>query len=426
MNSDEFKLLDDLLERIRVLHGWSADQELTQRDFDFLIDSVFLKTKTQISLSTLKRIWTHNNEYMPRVSTLDILCQYVDFESWSAFKVSKVTQKSNHFSNTKWLHNKPILAKRLRILGTVTVVAILSILLAQKILSTKDSSTFDKAQFSLNKIVGSRVPLTVVFNYDLSDVKCDSAFIQLSWNALERFPVSENEHVLTSTYYYPGIHQAKLILNDSIALTHPVYLEYPDWLCLYRQKPVDVIPVYIETEEIYNDGVLYANPTILNEFKADTSLSEYYVSYIRSQDFGVSADEFTFKTRIKNPTQSGQFYCQTISIYIYAENGGVYLTLCKPGCAENMSVVIGDKILGGQRNDLSALGRNYSDWQEIRGSVHDNKLQLFLNDTLSFETEFKHKMGRILTWQYFFRGHGAVDYLEISDQAGETVFQDNF
>jgi len=58
----------------------------TPRDFDFLADAIFEKLHQSLSASTLKRFWGYLPQYSSiRVSTLDLLAQFVDYKDWDSF-----------------------------------------------------------------------------------------------------------------------------------------------------------------------------------------------------------------------------------------------------------------------------------------------------------------------------------------------------
>ena len=60
----------------------------TPQDFDFLAAKILGKTQQRISVSTLKRLYGYvSAEGSLRRTTLDILCQYVGYQSWAAFCV---------------------------------------------------------------------------------------------------------------------------------------------------------------------------------------------------------------------------------------------------------------------------------------------------------------------------------------------------
>jgi hypothetical protein len=58
----------------------------TPKDFDFLAGQIFDKLHENVSSTTLKRIWGYLSEpSTPRLSTLDLLAQFIDYKDWDAF-----------------------------------------------------------------------------------------------------------------------------------------------------------------------------------------------------------------------------------------------------------------------------------------------------------------------------------------------------
>ncbi len=58
----------------------------TPKDYNFLADEIFKKLHKSVSPTTLKRLWGYLSEpVIPRVSTLDIIAQFVGVDNWQAF-----------------------------------------------------------------------------------------------------------------------------------------------------------------------------------------------------------------------------------------------------------------------------------------------------------------------------------------------------
>ena len=78
---------DQALERLREAIEMAVDRKMkTPKDFDFLAGQIFDKLHENVSPSTLKRIWGYLAvTSAPRISTLDLLAQFVDYEDWDSF-----------------------------------------------------------------------------------------------------------------------------------------------------------------------------------------------------------------------------------------------------------------------------------------------------------------------------------------------------
>ena len=63
------------------------------RDFDFLANAIFEKNHQSVSTSTLKRFWGYLPHYASiRLSTLDLLTQFLDYKDWEDFIHSRESQ----------------------------------------------------------------------------------------------------------------------------------------------------------------------------------------------------------------------------------------------------------------------------------------------------------------------------------------------
>ena len=59
----------------------------TPKDFEFLRESIFARQHLLISTTTLKRVWGYlDDKVQPRVSTLDMLAQFLGYHSWEEYK----------------------------------------------------------------------------------------------------------------------------------------------------------------------------------------------------------------------------------------------------------------------------------------------------------------------------------------------------
>ena len=79
--------LNQNIERLRRTIETQAEREMrTPKDFDFLSERIFEKVHLTVSPTTLKRMWGYLSEAVaPRISTLNILSQFVGFDDWESF-----------------------------------------------------------------------------------------------------------------------------------------------------------------------------------------------------------------------------------------------------------------------------------------------------------------------------------------------------
>ena len=66
----------------------------TPKDFDYLSEQIFAKVHQTVSPTTLKRMWGYLSETAaPRLSTLNILSQFIGYDNWDAFCKSESTEE---------------------------------------------------------------------------------------------------------------------------------------------------------------------------------------------------------------------------------------------------------------------------------------------------------------------------------------------
>lgn len=397
--------------------GWANSQEWKQRDYLNLIDLLENKTGISLSLSTLKRIWKPDYVGRPHPSTLEAFAQFLDYKNWLDFK-EQHPPKTPSTKLKRWNSLRPknlvlFLSPLILLLGVLG-----GFLLSSKV--EKEVPTIfaplDKVKFSCNNSVSSGVPNTVIFNYDLREAVADSFFIQQSWNQFRRDKISPQDSTLTSVYYYPGVHKAKLIANDSTLKETTLRVHTDDWLSLVRQGFMDVIPTYIRDPLLYKEGILKVGLEHLKANQIDIN-DQTIVSYYYVNDFtGLSSGNFSLKTRFKCDSILN-LNCPWVYIIVLAEHNIHSIPLTIKGCVGNLSVKLGEQIINGKNQDLSALGTQVYEWQTLYLVVEDKQAKIYLNETLILETTFAEEMGDIVGFNINFSGTGSIDYLNYYDPA---------
>jgi hypothetical protein len=107
--------------------NWLDTNQLKQSDFQYLGDLVFEKTKTQLSLSTIKRFWDDSYNKSFQITTLNALARFLDYENWHQFKEKNSEEAANTkvlLKDIKSYSNLELKSKRLKILIISIVVLI--------------------------------------------------------------------------------------------------------------------------------------------------------------------------------------------------------------------------------------------------------------------------------------------------------------
>ena len=270
--------------------------------FSELSQKVFEATGIKLSSATLKRFFgIIKYDGTPSITTLDALSQYLGFENWRVYKLSK----QNKFANLK----EGISHKLIYSFIGFFVALVFIIILANKVPSLSESIPTEVA-FSSRSVTNS-YPNSVIFDFDLKAINSDSLQIQQYWDRTKTIEIQKDQNQATGIYYFPGYFQAKLLVNGSIVSKHDLFLRSNGWLGTIEYEPV---PKYFRPLSDLDKKLYY--PINLKE-EISASAEPLTIIYHYINDLGnVSGDDFNLKASIRNTYDEKWGVCQASSIYI--------------------------------------------------------------------------------------------------------------
>ncbi|MEO5891451.1 MAG: hypothetical protein ABIQ31_14460 [Ferruginibacter sp.] len=405
MSSEKF-YIEKCCELIEKELGWGESNSWQNQDFEQLGEKIFQKTNGSLSVSTLKRIWgkvKYNSS--PNLATLNTLAQFIGYENWRAFtsngfqteiQLGVEIKKDKSFKKAFW------------ILGiSLLLISLFAFLGYNKV---SKQLIFHDIVFT-SKPVTKGVPNTVIFKYDVTNSNADSIFIQQSWNPKLRQKVDADQHESTTTYYTPGYYKAKLVLNDSIAKEHDLFIESGGWLGMIENKQ---IPTYFSKAEITQP---YGIGISIKELKGkgvalDKELP--WVSFYNvDKDKTVPATDFTMEAEIRNTCKTGQGVCQKSYISLLCSEGFISIPLCIKGCVGEMNLYLNMQQIDGKTHDLSAFGTDFNDFVTIKCTIRNKEISISINEKLAYQSDFTQNMGKVVGTQIRFMGTGEIRKFEL-------------
>jgi hypothetical protein len=414
--------------------GWGDSQEWSTRDFENLSGRIMERTHIQLSVVTLKRVWGRiRYDSKPTVTTLDTLAQYIGFENWRTFKQVNIESKAtsvadgNSAASTAdtWSVNVPGRVKR----KAIALFAIAGLLLAAATVILYFTS-FDTArpaadpkefEFTSKKVVDVGVPNSVIFNYNATAAKkSDSIFIQQSWDKRLSRQVSRDQRQHTSIYYHPGFFQAKLRVNQQVVKEHDLFIKSNGWLPLVDLSPV---PVYFKPEDILNDGYIGLPLEKIKMNNIPLQPQAPWVGYYNVGDFGdIMSDDFIFETEFKNEYNEGAAACQLSELHVLFQGATMVIPFSIPGCVSELN--FGD--MSGKKLDLSPLGVDFAKWVNVKITIQDSLVNVYINGKDAFDLKARIKPVRFAGMIYRFQGNGSVNFIRISKRNGDVTYDDSF
>lgn len=398
--------------------NWPASYNWKQRDYLNLISLLESKTGILLSLSTVKRIWNPDYQGTPQPATLEALARFLDYPGWLDFKEAYPHLQDARLSpasSRNSFKGKRVSRKKAFLFLVIPLLAVVMISMPFGMSeATPDVVGFDpeKVGFSCDNSVSTGVPNTVLFRYDVSEVTADSFFIQQSWNKFRRDRVSRENTTLTSIYYYPGFHKAKLIANDSVIKETNVRINTNGWLALAREGYMDENPVHLQNGGRADKGILHVSEEELAGNRVginrNTMVSYYYVDDFKN----LSSRDFILETRVRGDSIIN-VSCPHIGIVILGERDMNFIPLTAKGCVGNTSVKLGNVTISGKNNDLSSLGVDVYEWQLVRIEVKNALANIYVNDQPALTIRFEEDIGDIVGFAINFSGTGEIGSLKL-------------
>ncbi|WP_299463604.1 hypothetical protein [uncultured Microscilla sp.] len=281
-----------------------------------------------------------------------------------------------------------------------------------------------KGKIRLDRIEGQ----TVFFTFDLTQVpKGELAVFDYDLNiydvrvATKKDTLKERFGRLSQFYGRPGNYVAKLwvsgYLVDSVAFT----LETKKWQGYARQRNASKFEK--------NDMFLYCDLTQRHGIMhiPDTMGKYVWTNIFYINSFPVSGDNFCLETRIKNGKKNGGLYAFDATVGIYGQNKDkIAANFVTKGTHHYAYVNLVDKKISGKRENLGRFGIDLSYWRVIKIKAYNSKVSFFVDDQVIGSFLYAKPLGQIKGLYYTFKGTGMVDWVKITGNDGNILYEDNF
>jgi hypothetical protein len=425
----EKQLLQLCCRQIEQALGWGDGETWSNDDFEHLSEKIFEKTRVQLSISTLKRIWGKvRYENSPTTATLNALAGFLGHESWREFRQKndpgQVNSNEKEASPLPEAVAAPLLApgskKHMRSLALIAVIVItLAVIFVVK---KKAPVNVDPSKIKFEAVkVSDTLPNSVIFNYDASAFHSDSVYIQQSWDPRRRERVDGKGKQHTSIYYHPGYFMAKLIVDNQIKKECVVNIQTNGWKGIIDKEPV---PTYLSPTESQNDGFMGITAPTLLQKTGSPVFNDIWVKFANVRDFkDIDPNNFTFETNLRNTSSVEACICRRVNAVILLKGSAIILPLCDRGCISNINLLTGDGWIMGKDNDLSGFGCDFSRLQNLKCVVANHHFRVYLNNKLVIDTPQKITLNGIAGIRFEFEGAGQVKDVSLSTPRGGKYYQ---
>ncbi len=410
-------ILAHCLEQIEQQLNWGPSHQWTSKDFNDLSNKIFDKTEIRLSETTLKRVWGKvKYDNLPSTTTLDTLVKFLDYQSWRDFKLAQGSPPKEQLV----IHKHKLKQMALLFLGIVFLTYLITHLEFQKRETYKANIVkepkvqIDKEVVFNHKIISKDYPKTVIFHFDLAGKSSKNRRIQLSWDKQNVIKIEPHQKTATGIYYFPGLHHAKLIVDEKVIQEQAVILTSPFWFASLKEKNGGFIK-YLNHELDSIDGVLKLKDAYAQ--KLNKEIPSKFIDYDYLPPFkNMSSDNFTLELNLKNESyEDNSNICQFSVLTIIGKKGLFYIPFSKDGCVSRLALQISEQIISGSKNDLSFLGLNLNKKQNVRITNQNKVLSIFVNNHLLKEFSYAKDIGKILGLKLTFEGSGEASTIKLND-----------
>jgi hypothetical protein len=403
--------------------GFADCKGLAQRDLEFICQRIEEKTGVLISLSTMRRLMNGQFSRQPQSATLNAIAQFLGYQHWQEFKLTKLGQGEPGSSPIMDSPDAASSRSKRPVRGWLAAGALVLIAIALfAFLKIRQAppGNFDKARFAVNRTTQADLPNTVVFKYDLEGVNADSFFIQQSWDKDRRVRVDKHSHTLTDIYYEPGYHIAKLIANDQVIKTLDVSIPTDGWFFYARERKPGSIARYVHSSGTNNGSLMMSREEVVNS-GIDLDKEQLYLQVNFPSRMEFSSENYVLHCRIRiNEVKNNS--CPFFMCEVFCQRNFMYFKSAPRGCASEMKAQFGETVLDGKNNDLSALGSDPHQWQDVIITVKNKKASVQINNTEVLTTSYQQASGLITGLGFISNGLPEVDLISFKTIDGKEIY----
>ncbi|WP_256010633.1 hypothetical protein [Desertivirga xinjiangensis] len=422
------------IELVEEKMNWGSNKDWIDYNFRSLSEQIFKVSKVSISVRTLKRIFRQDTDsevfYEPQIATKNALAVFLGYTDWAAFVLTHFPRAKDHPQEEHELQENPepeealqdsrqsVHETKSKIQGRHLIwlaPAILILLTLFGIYFWKPEKV--NIEFTAKNIIADNY----AFKYDISSISYNTATVDLDYTVYKTLTTKKGE--FTYPFKLPDYYKVKLIVDGEIRTRKDIHIPSNEWVCVLQQNQKERL---MSNKVLYNrEGILHFANSELARIKIDTA-DEFWLDFRNFKDFDIDGDNLILEIDVKNDQKSGGIDCFDTSVEYIGESGTGRVKLVRPGCANFAVFEFGEVRFNGNFHDLSPFGADLSKWNKVKIEVVNKKVNVFLNNKLSYKNSYKQAIGNVKGFKIKFKGSGSMDNIRVFNTKKQLIYREDF
>jgi hypothetical protein len=417
MNQKEGRqLLKKLREETEVYLQWGSVNNWSTRDFERLSDRIYEKTQTTLSVSTLKRLFGRARyEAVPNTVTLDTLARFLGYDNWREFESAHAEKAPAAVSSRLAFLQRSAGDPFVR-LGFILMLLAGAILVWLSLSAAPETIDPNQVKFEVKR-VAEGVPNTVLFEYDVRQIKAQKVELQQDWDPNNRYRLDKEGMEYAIFYNFPGYYRAKLIVDGQIIKEKDLFIPSQGWTAAIDASPK---PRYLLENELLLDSTLRISGEVIGEIARSEPMN-WLNFYNLPPDPEIDSRHFTFEAQFRHTLRTGNNICQHARIVLYGTREVLSFPFCIPGCVGDTFAYLNGAFISGKENDLSGFGCDLSGWVDFKVINNNNRLTAFVNGKKAIEHQLSSTIGKMGGVRFGFEGAGEIRFAYFNSPGGGAV-----
>jgi hypothetical protein len=401
--------------------------ELSYSQLHKLSDEIFEATNISISHSTLKRIFKDDYSSSPQLTTLDAFAKYLGYTDWNNYFKANINTLADSTKNEKKQrkHTKKTLLLIISIVG-LSALAFLGYKYNFFI-----TPNYDRVEFSYDDFNIDEMPVMVHFKYDLKNIKFKEANIQpisiYGWDNPDKIQIKPKDSTARYIYQWYANYTPRLVIDGKEVKQLKINLKTHTWKAYISNSKAGFYIKHFTDKEIYSEGSMSFTDNVLNRNNFPRNDVET-VGFCLYKDFeNITGDSLHFKVRFKNIPITRHENSGGMLINLLFENANIEIPL-EPmkDPFRDLFFVPFENALGSKSANLSFLYLDLEKWNTLEIKTGSKKFNLFINDSLMFQSQYKTDPGQLTGINLMFGGMGEVDYVQFYNMNNELIYNEDF